>query len=451
MADMIKNGVHGASRVESYVAPKDPAVCEHLEWFKDQKLALMIHFGIYSQVGIYESWPLSDGDAHWSRKDVDWETDAETFREQYTNLNRSFNPVRFLPEQWADFASEAGFKYLIFTTKHHDGFCMFDSEYTDYKVTAPDCPFHTHKYADIVGSVFDAFRAKGMGISAYFSKPDWHCSWYWAEGMERKVAHGRLATYDPADHPEVWEQFVQFTHNQMMELVTKYGPIDVLWLDGGCVRPQNGQDIRLSELVAKARAHRPQLLVADRTVGGENENIITPEQSIPDTLIPVPWESCVTIGTGFSFRFEDEYKTPRRLVNMLCDVVCRGGNLALNIGPQPDGRLPIGAMRSALGMGEWLKVNGDAIYGTRVCAPYEAGNLAFTKKADSVYVIARLEEGETLSRKLFIPWTEEVGSVTLLADGSDVEFVTSDIGITLTLPESLAETNPIAPAFRLDK
>jgi len=450
MADMIQNGLHGCSRAESYVVPSDPAVREKLEWFQDQKLALMVHFGMYSQMGICESWPLCDEAADWSRADVDWESDAETFREQYRSLNKSFNPVRYQPDAWADFAAECGFRYLIFTTKHHDGFCMYDSAYTDYKITSSDCPFHTHRYADVVGAAFDAFRAKGLGIAAYFSKPDWHCPWYWAEGVELAPAPTRHCTYTPAEHPALWEEFIRFTHNQMMELVTRYGPIDILWLDGGQVNPENGQDIRLSELMAKARAHRPGLLVADRTVGGENENYITPEQSIPDTLIPVPWESCVTIGTGFSFRYEDEYKSPRTLVNMLCDVVCRGGNLALNIGPQPDGRLPIGAMRSARGMGQWLKVNGEAIYGTRVCAPYEAGNLAFTQKEGHVYVIVRLEEGQNLGHTLFIPWTQETARVTLLADGSEIAFACSEAGITLHLPETLVGQNPIAPAFRLD-
>ena len=128
MADAIIRGLHGCSREESYVPPEDPAVREKLEWFQDQKLAIMMHFGIYSQLGICESWPLSDGDASWSREGIDWEKDPEIFRRQYTGLNRSFNPVRLEPEKWADIAARNGFRYLIFTTKHHDGFCLFDTE-----------------------------------------------------------------------------------------------------------------------------------------------------------------------------------------------------------------------------------------------------------------------------------------------------------------------------------
>ena len=166
---------------------------------------------------------------------------------------------------------------------------MFDSKYTDYKVTSPDCPFHTHKYANIVKHVFDAFREEGLGIGAYFSKPDWHCPWYWAEGMEKPVGIDRNPTYDPAEHPELWNQFVEFTQNQMMELVEDYGPIDILWLDGGQVNPKNmHQDIRLHEVAEKARKIKPDLLFADRTVGGEFENYITPEQSLPPYPIHVP-------------------------------------------------------------------------------------------------------------------------------------------------------------------
>ena len=452
MADAIIRGMHGCSREESYVAPEDPLVREKLEWFRDQKLALMMHFGIYSELGICESWPLSDGDAEWGRNEIDWESDPETFKNQYRDLNKSFNPVRLRPEVWADVAARNGFRYLIFTTKHHDGFCLFDSKYTDYKSTAPDCPFHTHRYADIAKHVFDAFRDRGIGIAAYFSKPDWHCPWYWAEGMDRPVAYNRNPTYKPSEHPEIWEKFVEFTHNQMMELVRDYGPIDILWLDGGQVNPGNGQDIRLSEFVKEARKIRPGLITADRTVGGENENYITPEQSVPDYPIRVPWESCVTVGYAFSYRFADRYKTPRQLVHLLTDVVCRGGNLALNIAPQPDGNLPAAAVRAVDGLGAWLRDNGEAIYGTRLADPNEDGITAFTAAKDGRkhYAVVRLPEGEKLGETLTIPWPREAEKVTLLGLEAPMSFEKTDAGLVLRIPEILVGHNPIAPAFRIE-
>jgi len=451
MADAIIKGMHGCSREDEYVVPEDPRIRERLEWFQDQKLALMMHFGIYSTLGICESWPLVDADAEWGRNEIDWEKDPEVFKEQYRNLNKCFNPARLRPEVWADVAARNGFRYFIFTTKHHDGFCLFDSQYTDYKTTSPDCPFHTHKYADIAKNVFDAFRARGIAIAAYFSKPDWHCPWYWAPGMDKPVAADRNPTYKPAEHPELWEKFVEYTHNQMMELVRDYGPVDILWLDGGQVNPGNGQDIRLSEFMKRAREINPDLLVADRTVGGENENYITPEQSVPSAPIRVPWESCVTVGYAFSYRFKEHYKTSRELVHLLIDVVCRGGNLALNIAPQPDGTLPADAVKSVDGMGDWLRENGEAIYGTRIADPNEDGITAFTKKGDVYYALVRLPAGETLGETLTIPWPHEANRLTLVSLGAPLDFTRTDKGLVVKIPEILRGHNPIAPVIRIEK
>ena len=452
MSDGIVQGAHGCSREDSYVQPTDPLVRERMEWFRDQKLALMMHYGPYSQLGMDASWSLPDEDASWSRKNVDWESDSAAYRKQYTELYKTFNPLRFQPDKWADFAAENGFRYLIFTTKHHDGFCMWDTKYTDYKVTAENCPFHTHKHADIVRSVFDAFRRKNIAIAAYFSKPDWHCPWYWAEGMDRPVAADRYPTYDLSEHPEIWESFTQFTQNQIMELMENYGRIDILWLDGGQVNPNiRGMDIRLSEVVARARQLQPWLITADRTVGGENENYITPEQSIPDRVIRVPWESCVTVGTQWGFRFGDTYKSARTLVHMLIQVVSHGGNLALNVGPQPDGELPPAALRELSGLGAWLKQNGDAIYGTRPCDISRHGNLYFTQKngGNTVFALLPLEEEDLLSDTLFIPAEQAVSRVTLLDSAEDLSFKQTAEGITVKLPHPISGKEILATAFKL--
>ncbi len=450
MADNILQGMHGCSREDEYVTPADPLIRERLEWFQDQKLAMMMHFGIYSQLGICESWPLSDDDASWSREDVIWEKDPEVFKKQYRDMNRSFNPVCIQPDAWADVAARNGFKYLIFTTKHHDGFCLFDSKYTDYKVTGEDCPFHTHRHANIVRDVFDAFRNRGLAIGAYFSKPDWHCPWYWAEGMEKPVAASRNPTYDPARHPEIWDKFVEFTHNQIMELISDYGRIDILWLDGGQVGPQNGQDIRLSDVVARARAIQPWLITADRTIGGENENYITPEQSVPTSPIHVPWESCVTVGRAFSYRYDETYKTPRELVHLLINVVSRGGNLALNIAPAPNGTLPRPAVKAVDGLGAWLRGNGEAIYGTRIAEVSEADGTAFTRKGDMNYALMKLPEGEALGETVLIPWVKPVSCVRLLELDAALPFETTEAGLKVSIPEILRGSSPLAPVFRLE-
>lgn len=450
MADnnVVQQGVHNYSQEERYVRPEEPILQEQLEWFQDQKLGLMIHWGPYSQLGLVESWALSDADAEWSRVGYDWEKDPEEFKRQYFNLNKTFNPLRFEPDKWAELAADSGFKYLIFTTKHHDGFCMWDTKQTDYKITGPDCPFHMHKYADITRHVFDAFRDRGLAIAAYFSKADWHTPYYWAPGHERSNPTWRGPSYKPAEYPWLWEKFVDFTHKQIMELMTEYGRIDILWLDAGWVCPQAGQDIRLGEVVEKARQHQPWLLAVDRTVGGPYENYVTPEQTIPERPLLIPWESCITMGTSFSFGYEDDYKSLRQLVAILVEIVAKGGNLALNVGPQPDGRFPKGAIRCMEELGGWLKTYGEAIYGTRPVAPYFVDKWGFTKKDDTVYAIQLLPEdalvGET---EVVIPYTERVARVDLVSGEENIAFTQSDEGIRIQITDK--EENPVARVFRL--
>lgn len=449
--EVVQQGVHNYSAVDTYVKPTDPAVLEKLEWFQDQKLALMIHWGIYCQLGMVASWALSDKDADWSRHQVNWTDDGEKFKEQYYALNKSFNPIRFQPEEWAQTAKDCGFKYLILTTKHHDGFCLWDTRYSDYKVTAPDCPYHVSEHADLVKSMFDAFREKGLGIGAYFSKADWHTPYYRTPELPDPNPSDRGPMYSPAAEPERWENFVQYTKNQVLELCEGYGPIDILWFDAGWVCASNGQDIRLGEIVDEARKIQPGILSVDRTVGGPYENYVTPEMCVPEEPLGVPWESCLTLGADFTYEYADRYKSPRELVNTLVGIVAKGGNLALNVSPQPDGRIPVDAMDSLRGLGEWLKVYGEAIYGTRVCAPYQSGNISFTRKGDAVYAIRLFPVAqESVDSKLFIPYAGKASKVTMLDSGEDVSFVPGESGITVTVPAGRrGGSAPIALVFKL--
>jgi alpha-L-fucosidase len=168
--------------------------------------------------------------------------------------------------------------------------------------------------------------------------------------------------------------------------MTGYGHIDILWLDAGQVRPPN-QDIQMDRLAAMARRHQPELIIVDRTVGGRYENYRTPEQEVPEKPLPYVWESCLTMGTSWSFKPTDNYKSARQLIHLLVDVVSKGGNLLLNVGPQPDGRLPAEALVRMNEIGAWLKVNGEAIYGTRPIAPYKENQVAFTQKGPALYAI----------------------------------------------------------------
>ncbi|PWU67306.1 alpha-L-fucosidase [Gracilibacillus dipsosauri] len=444
-----EQGVHHYSSEKNWIEPESAILKERLEWFKDQKLALMMHWGPYSQIGLVESWALSDEDGDWSRDDVDWTDDMEEFKRQYFDLNKTFNPIRFQPEKWAQLAAEAGFKYLIFTTKHHDGFSMWDTHETDYKITGKDCPFHKHKYADITRNVFDAFRDKGIAIAAYFSKADWHTPYYWAPGMDRKQHMWRGPSYDPDQYPWMWERFISFTHHQIMELITKYGRIDILWLDAGWVGKRN-QDIRLGEVVEEARRHQPWLLTADRTVGGIYENYITPEQTVPTHPINVPWESCITIATSFSYKFEDKYKTLREIIHTLIEIVAKGGNLALNVPPQPDGRLPRKAIERLKKMGAWLKVHGEAIYGTRMIAPYFEDNLAYTTKNNHVYCFRLYHENDDAYRQntISIPFDHEILQVEWLGRDTLLDFEQKGASIQINMPTLKETSTPIAHVFK---
>jgi alpha-L-fucosidase len=410
---------------------------ERLAWFQNLRFGMIIHWGPYCQWGCIESWPLVEEDT-WARPDdlacwTERDKDLARFRKDYWALNRTFNPVNFDPSVWAKAAKYAGMKYVAFTTKHHDGFCMFDTQTTDYKITAPDSPFHDDPRANIAKHVFDAFRTEDFAISCYFSKSDWHHPAYWDPALP---APDRNPNYDTLANPEKWAQFQQFVYNQIEELLSEYGHIDVLWLDGGQVRPPK-QDIHMDKIAAMGRRHQPGLIVADRTVGGEFENILTPEQEIPDAPMGHPWESCLTMGDGWAYRPNDNYKSVRTLIHMLVDTVAKDGNFLLNIGPMPDGTVAPEQMERLQAIGDWMAVNSEAIYDTRAIAPYVEGQVRFTSKGDTVYAIV-LAEGDaprpapTLTLRGLQP---AAGSrVTLLGLDQPLTWTRTGDAVEITMP-----------------
>lgn len=206
----------------------------------------------------------------------------------------------------------------------------------------------------------------------------------------------------------------------------------------------------MSDIVAEARKLQPWLITADRTVGGENENYITPEQSVPERAIRVPWESCVTVGTQWGYKFGDTYKSARTLIHMLIHVVSRGGNLALNIGPQPNGELPVEALRELEGLGTWLRGNGEAIYATRPAEVEQVGNVFYTKKEDSRYAIIPLNEEETLTGSVSIPVSFPIKTVVCLTSGEEPAFEQEKDAICVRLSEEMSGSEYPAVAFRLN-
>jgi alpha-L-fucosidase len=383
---------HSDSSEQRYKAYPD-WLKERLEWFQDLKFGLILHWGIYTLWdGCIESWPLVEEDT-WARPDhlkpwIERGKNLEWFRKDYWALNEQFNPAEFDPTLWAEAADEAGMKYVAFTTKHHDGFCMFDTKGTDYRVTHPSCPFHVNPRANVAKHVFQAFRDRGFGITCYFSKSDWRSPYYWHPDAP---AHDRNPNYNTQAHPERWEKFVQFAHGQIMELMTEYGRIDVLWLDGGQVRPPD-QDIRMAEIAAKARRLQPGLIIADRTVGGEYENIITPEHAVPEVPPQHPWETCFLMGTSWPYKRNDRYKSTRTLLHTIIEIIGKGGNALLGFGPTPQGTFAPEILEQLREIGKWMRVNSEAIYGARALFELREKNVYYMKKGKSVYAIILLTE-----------------------------------------------------------
>lgn len=399
-----------------YVPETDPLVLAKLNHWQDLKFGLLMHWGTYSQWGIVESWSICPEDEGWCRRN---DENYYEYVKKYENLKKTFNPVNFDPAPWAKAAREAGMRYVVFTTKHHDGFCMFDTKYTDYKVTSTECPFHTNQKANIAKEIFNTFRAQGFMVGAYFSKPDWHSEYYWWPNFPPR---DRNVNYDPEAYPERWQKFVNYTHNQILELMSDYGPIDILWLDGGWVakKPsdmikhayenkindtQSGylksqiinQDIRMDELVKECREKQPGLIVVDRAVYGKNQNYLTPENMVPSATLPYPWESCIISGGGWSFTPNAKYMSGRQGIQLLIDIVAKGGNLLLNIAPGPDGTWQQGAYNLLKEYADWMKINSEGIYNSTPVAPYKEGNICMTQQPNgNVYFFYLAGEKEDI-------------------------------------------------------
>jgi alpha-L-fucosidase len=446
-AAMAAVGAAGASeKGNSYVPATDPLVLRKLDQWQDWKFGFMMHWGPYSQWGVVESWSICSED--WIKRPAG--ISYVKYKEKYQELPMTFNPIGFDPEVWASVAKGAGMKYVVFTTKHHDGFSMFDTGQTDYRITAPDVPFHTNPRANIAKEVFAAFRKQSFGIGAYFSKPDWHNSDYWAPEW---ATPDRNVNYDTRKYIERWQKFVAFVHRQVGELTSDYGPLDILWLDGGWVNAKTHpdaivgrgevpwpQDIDMQELAALARKNQSGLIVVDRAVGGPYENYRTPEQQIPDTPLPYPWETCMTLGNSWSYAPRDHYKSARQIVHMLVDIVAKGGNYLLKVGPDANGELPTEAVARLAEIGAWMKINGEAIYATRPLAPYREGKLCFTHAKDgAVYAIYLLDEGEGIPVVIDLKNISPASGTTVHLLGSDVElkWQRDGAGMRIAVPETV--------------
>ena len=449
--------VEGQKR--DYYPDPDTAIQKRLDEWQDLKFGLLMHWGAYSQWSIVESWSISPDDVGWATgaRTQRKEEDYFAYLQKYEALKKSFNPKKFDPSKWAAAAKDAGMKYMIFTTKHHDGFTMFDSKYTDYKITDKDCPFSVDPRSNVTKEVFNAFRKENLWVGAYFSKPDWHSDYYW---WKRFPPIDHNVNYSIANHPEQWKKFVDYTHNQINELMSDYGKVDILWLDGGWVRTKTpeeikkefarnietknvmfnsqSQDINMPLLVKEARAKQPKLLVVDREVPGEQQNYLTPEQHIPETGLPYPWETCMTMGKSWSYIADENYKSADEIIKKLVDIVSKGGNYLLNIGPGPDGEWHEEAYERLKEIGKWTKQNGEAIYATRMYKVFGEGEkIRFTqsKDAKTKYVfLLGFPDQKIVTTKLEL---KKGSHVQMIGAKQKLEWKQTADGVEISVPENL--------------
>lgn len=323
---------------------------ERIEWFKDMGLGMFIHWSVDSQLGMVISHSLVGA--------------SDEYKERYFNeLPKTFCPKKFDPDDWARLAKLAGMKYVVFTTKHHSGFCMFDTKTTDFNI------INTPYGKDITKQIFDAFRKYDIAIGIYFAPDDF--SFQYRQGYE--ISRRTVRTSIPSNNPEM----MAYNKKQIKELLTNYGKIDVLFFDADP-----------NQLKQMAWQIDPEIVVTR----GEME---TPEQFMPNKPMPGPWEANYTLGTQWQFKpTNEDYKSGTDLIEMLIEIRAKGGNFLLNVGPTPNGEIPFEQERRIQELALWNFINGQAVFNIRPWHVIREGNIWFTKAKDSdtVYAIVTKEE-----------------------------------------------------------
>lgn len=400
---------------------------ERMQWWRQARFGMFIHFGIYSPAGGEwdgKDWP---GAAEWLL--VNAKADPLEYRKK---LLPQFNPTKFVAAEWAQIAKDAGMQYVVITTKHHDGFCLWDSALTDYDVM--NSPFKR----DIMKELSDAVRAGGMHMGWYHSIMDWTHPDY----LPRREWDKRAT--DAASYP----RYVEYMHGQLKELLTRYGKIDVLWFDGEWEGTWNHDWGKKTD--DWVRSLQPQIIVNNRVDSGRaglegfstseeaRGDFGTPEQTIPANGMPgKDWETCMTMNDTWGFKLSDkDWKSTRTLIHNLCDIASKGGNFLLNVGPRGDGTIPPESVERLKAMGAWLRVNGEAIYGTSASPftrPFPWGRV--TRKDNTLYLLILNWPADGVLR---LPGLEtEVKSAGFLDPNAHVEsvrFTSKDGGVQIGVP-----------------
>jgi alpha-L-fucosidase len=309
------------------------------QWFDEARFGVFIHWGPYAVREIEASWPLMpDHSQHISV-------------EEYESLADEFNPDQYDPQKWAIAAKESGAKYIVLTVKHHDGFCLFDTKTTDYSAV------QRGPKRDLVAPFVEAAREAGLKVGLYFTTIDWYDPDFATIPISPNIQSPKLNMYDPQRWWEFHKRFVE----QLRELLTNYGRIDLMWFDV----PGFGEDRwRSSEVKRMMMNLQPHLIINDRLPGAGDYQ--TPEQFIPLHPPEEWWEACMTMNNQWAYHSDaTAYKSVRALLDTLLEITTKGGNLLLNVGPRADGTLPDEALNRLSAIGDWLKHSGEGIYGTK--------------------------------------------------------------------------------------
>ena len=343
--------------MSSYVTKKTPG---DTAWFTHDRFGMFIHWGLYAMPARHE-----------------WIKNRECITEEkYDQYFKYFNPDLYDPKEWARQAKAAGMKYAVLTTKHHEGFCMFDSQYTDYKCT------NTPAGRDLVKEYVDAFRAEGLRVGFYYSLIDWHHPEFPIDKL-----HPRRNDPDAMEKNKTRDmhKYAEYMRNQVTELLTNYGQIDILWFDFSYEGDKNGvgpyalgkvaEDWEAEELIATARKLQPNIIIDNRTQ--LEQDIWTPEQYQPTEWVRHPktgelvtWEACQTFsGSWGYYRDEMTWKSPEMLIQMLINTVSIGGNLLMNVGPTARGYFDYRAEAALKAYADWMKYNSRSIYGCTMAEP----------------------------------------------------------------------------------
>ena len=409
-------------------------------WFDDARLGMFVHWDHASQQGLEVSWPLVGGvfalpAAH------------SVSVEQYHSSAATFDPRAWDAKALARLARRAGMGYAVLTTKHHSGYAMWPTKLSDWSIA--NSPYD----GDIVGEFTDAMRAEGLRVGLYFSLSDWHHPDYPAFTEEHKPY--AFGASPPMPDPATWERYLAYMFGQITELLTDYGPIDLLWFDGGWERP----DWHADELETLIRRLQPGIIINDRLPG--KGDYATPEQFVPDDAPAGRWETCLTMNRSWGWNPGDTaYKSGRSLVHTICEVAGKGGNLLLNVSPKGDGSLPEEQVERLESIGRWMAANGESVAGTG--PGLEPGRFygPSTRRGHSLYLHLLMRPYATVDvRNLPV---KRVRSVRELASGRSLSFrshagvfgalLPDPLGtLTIEVPEDLLDPDATVLVVELDE